>query len=181
MTIGSEGGTPLRHKADRPGSGQAGHDVGPCPRGVDDVGGRDTLAVAETDLPRAVPALERHDLGVETQHAARRARALEEAAMDRRHVHVLGFLEDGAARRRRRFQQRMAAESLGRIEPTHAGYQARIVGGRLLHRRLLLGPPGDQRAARRQQRMVGEAGRRLAIKAARCHRDGANLRTAIGL
>ena len=109
------------------------------------------------------------------------ARALEEAAVDRRHVHVLGFLEDGATRRRLRFQQRLAAESLGRVEPAHARHEAGIIGGRLLHRRLLLGAAGDQRTTRREQGMAGKTRRRLAIEAARRHRDGADLRAAIGL
>ena len=80
--------------------------------------------------------------------------------MDRRHVHVVGLgLEDRAARRRFGLEQRLASERLAGIEPAHARHQARILGGRLLQRRLLLGAPGDQRAARRQQGMIGETRR----------------------
>ena len=88
--------------------------------------------------------------------------------MDRRDIHVVGFrLEDGAARRGLRLEQRLAAQHLGRIEPAHARHQAGELGGGLLHVGLLLGAAGDDGAARRQQRMVGEARRRLAVEAAR--------------
>ena len=67
-------------------------------------------------------------------------------------------------------QQRLQPQRLGRIEPAHARHQRGEVGGGLLHVGFLLGAAGDQRAARRQQRMVGEARRRLAIEAARAPR-----------
>ena len=78
--------------------------------------------------------------------------------------------------------------SSGWRRSTSAGSSQRTLGTSLansagvpLHLGLLLGAAGDQGAARRQQGMVGEARRRLAIEAARGHGDGADLLAAVGL
>ena len=180
--IEGEGGAPLGHQADRFGAGQSRDDIGPGARGIDDVGGGEFAAVAQADPPQVVATLEVDDLGIEAQVGAVGARALQEAAMDRCDVHVVGLgLEDRAAGGRLGPEQRLAAQHLGGLQPAHARYQPGELAGVLLHLGLLLGAARDQGAAWRQQGMVGEACGRLAIEAARGHGDGADLLAAVGL
>jgi len=115
-----------------------------------------------------------------SRNAACVASTLEEAGVDRRDVHVLGLFEDRAARAGLRSEDGLAAQHLGTIEPAHRRHQLGIFGRGLLHGRLLPGAADDQRAARRQERMVGEPVRRLAVETAARYRDGADLGTAIG-
>ena len=102
--------------------------------------------------------------------------------MDGGHVHVVGLgLEHRAAARRFGPEEGVTAQHLFRLQPADRGHELRIIGGGSLYRGFLSGMSCDQGAAGRQQRMIGEARRRIAVEAARGHRDGANLGTAIGL
>ena len=122
-------------------------------------------------------------LGIEPQHRARRARALAGS----RHGSPPRPCPRPPARRSRR-RRRLRGFSNGWRRSASAGSSQRTLGTRRANSAAafcmsacLLGAAGDQRAARRQQRMVGEARRRLAIEAAGGHGDGADLGAAVGL
>ena len=102
--------------------------------------------------------------------------------MDGGHVHVVGLgFEDRAAARGLGLQQRLQLQRFGRLEPVHARHQPGIFGRGLLQAGVLLGAAGDQRAARRQHRMVGEALRQIAVEAAGGDGDRADHGAAVGL
>ena len=75
----------------------------------------------------------------------------------------------------------MASQGLGGLEPAHRGHELGVFGGGLLRRGLLAGLPGDQRAARCEQRMVGKTLRRRPIEVAARHGDGTDLGAAVCL
>ncbi len=73
------------------------------------------------------------------------------------------------------------SQRLLQCKAAHGGHDALVLGGGRVHRRGLVLAAGDHRAARRQQRMLGKALRRLAVEAARGDGDGADLGRAVGL
>ena len=102
--------------------------------------------------------------------------------MDGGHVHVVGLgLEHRTAAGRLGPEQRLAVQDLVGIQPAHARHQAGELGGGLPQAVLLLGAADDDGTAWRQQGVLGEAGRRTAVEAARGHGDGADFCAAVGL
>ena len=157
---------------------QSGYRVDPRARGVEHHR-RFVRGAAGSHLPSIVRARDGRHLGIAHQPPAGPSHAAQVALVDGMHVHVggIGFVHgtgDLFGPQHRHARQRLVAAQAARV----GRHRAQYVPVRV-EQAFLAGCPDHQGATRRQQRMFGEACRRVLQKVAARLSERAHLRRAV--